>query len=65
MKRQRNVSLLLMLVLLVAVGQMAQTIYIPAIAGMAQDLNAREGAVQKSWPPICSPMAYHNSFTAR
>jgi DHA1 family 2-module integral membrane pump EmrD-like MFS transporter len=35
-----------MLVLLVAVGQMAQTIYIPAIAGMAQDLNAREGAVQ-------------------
>ncbi|MDV2861728.1 Multidrug resistance protein D [Phytobacter ursingii] len=46
MKRQRNVSLLLMLVLLVAVGQMAQTIYIPAIAGMAQDLNAREGAVQ-------------------
>lgn len=46
MKRQRNVSLLLMLVLLVAVGQMAQTIYIPAIAGMAQDLSAREGAVQ-------------------
>ena len=46
MKRQRNISLLLMLVLLVAVGQMAQTIYIPAIAGMAQDLNAREGAVQ-------------------
>ncbi|WP_442976636.1 hypothetical protein, partial [Salmonella enterica] len=27
MKRQRNVNLLLMLVLLVAVGQMAQTIY--------------------------------------
>lgn len=46
MKRERNVSLLLMLVLLVAVGQMAQTIYIPAIAGMAADLNAREGAVQ-------------------
>jgi len=35
-----------MLVLLVAVGQMAQTIYIPAIAGMAADLNAREGAMQ-------------------
>lgn len=46
MKRERNVSLLLMLVLLVAVGQMTQTIYIPAIAGMAQDLNVREGAVQ-------------------
>ena len=46
MKRERNISLLLMLVLLVAVGQMAQTIYIPAIAGMAADLNAREGAMQ-------------------
>ncbi|MDR9891903.1 multidrug efflux MFS transporter EmrD [Pseudenterobacter timonensis] len=46
MKRQRNVNLLLMLVLLVAVGQMAQTIYIPAIADMAQTLHVREGAVQ-------------------
>ena len=46
MKRQRNVNLLLMLVLLVAVGQMAQTIYIPAIADMANALQVREGAVQ-------------------
>ncbi len=46
MKRHKNVSLLLMLVLLVAVGQMAQTIYIPAIADMARELNVREGAVQ-------------------
>ncbi|WP_330985997.1 MULTISPECIES: multidrug efflux MFS transporter EmrD [Enterobacterales] len=46
MKRHKNVSLLLMLVLLVAVGQMAQTIYIPAIANMARELNVREGAVQ-------------------
>lgn len=46
MKKQRNVNLLLMLVLLVAVGQMAQTIYIPAIADMARDLSVREGAVQ-------------------
>ena len=46
MKKQRNVNLLLMLVLLVAVGQMAQTIYIPAIADMAKDLSVREGAVQ-------------------
>lgn len=46
MKRHKNVNLLLMLVLLVAVGQMAQTIYIPAIADMARDLNVREGAVQ-------------------
>ena len=36
-EKQRNVNLLLMLVLLVAVGQMAQTIYIPAIADMAKD----------------------------
>ena len=42
-----NVNLLLMLVLLVAVGQMAQTIYIPAIADMAKELNVREGAVQR------------------
>ncbi|WP_252392979.1 hypothetical protein, partial [Escherichia coli] len=34
MKRQRNVNLLLMLVLLVAVVQMAQAVYIPAIACM-------------------------------
>lgn len=46
MKKQRNINLLLMLVLLVAVGQMAQTIYIPAITDMARDLNVRDGAVQ-------------------
>ncbi|STR42946.1 multidrug resistance protein D [Klebsiella michiganensis] len=46
MKRHKNFNLLLMLVLLVAVGQMAQTIYIPAIADMAISLNVREGAVQ-------------------
>ena len=46
MKRHKNFNLLLMLVLLVAVGQMAQTIYIPAIADMAVELNVREGAVQ-------------------
>lgn len=46
MKRDRNVNLLMMLVLLVAVGQMAQTIYIPAIADMALAFNVREGAVQ-------------------
>lgn len=47
MKRHKNFNLLLMLVLLVAVGQMAQTIYIPAIADMAVALNVREGAVQR------------------
>ncbi|WP_297197818.1 multidrug efflux MFS transporter EmrD [uncultured Pluralibacter sp.] len=46
MKRHKNISMLLMLILLVAVGQMAQTIYIPAIANMAQSLSVREGAVQ-------------------
>ncbi|KFB99865.1 multidrug resistance protein D [Trabulsiella guamensis ATCC 49490] len=46
MKRHKNFNLLLMLVLLVAVGQMAQTIYIPAIADMARELQVREGAVQ-------------------
>ena len=46
MKRHKNFNLLLMLVLLVAVGQMAQTIYIPAIADMAVALNVPAGAVQ-------------------
>lgn len=46
MKNQRNVKILLMLVLLAAVGQMAQTIYIPAITDMANNLHVREGAVQ-------------------
>jgi len=46
MKSIANHHLLLMLILLVAVGQMAQTIYIPAIADMAIALNVREGAVQ-------------------
>ncbi|EGT4489523.1 multidrug transporter EmrD [Cronobacter malonaticus] len=41
-----NRHLLMMLILLVAVGQMAQTIYIPAIADIALEMNVREGAVQ-------------------
>lgn len=46
MKKLANSHLLLMLILLIAVGQMAQTIYIPAIADMARDLQVREGAIQ-------------------
>lgn len=46
MKRHKNFSLLLMLVLLVAVGQMAQTIWIPAMNGMAADFQVREGEIQ-------------------
>lgn len=46
MKTLASHHLLLMLILLVAVGQMAQTIYIPAIADIAQTLGVREGAVQ-------------------
>ncbi|BDH47732.1 multidrug transporter EmrD [Salmonella enterica subsp. enterica serovar Choleraesuis] len=38
--------MLLMLILLVAVGQMAQTIYVPAMAGMAHSLAVPEGDVQ-------------------
>ncbi|ERH72476.1 multidrug resistance protein D [Serratia marcescens EGD-HP20] len=36
-----------MLILLVAVGQMAQTIYVPVIADIAHDLSVRTGAVQR------------------
>lgn len=46
MRMLANRHLLMMLILLVAVGQMAQTIYIPAIAGIALEMNVREGAVQ-------------------
>ncbi|WP_312974264.1 multidrug efflux MFS transporter EmrD [Atlantibacter hermannii] len=46
MKKLANSHLLLMLIMLIAVGQMAQTIYIPAIADMARQLQVREGAVQ-------------------
>lgn len=46
MRKIANSHLLLMLILLAAVGQMAQTIYIPAIADIARDMRVREGAVQ-------------------
>ncbi|WP_338464106.1 multidrug efflux MFS transporter EmrD [Franconibacter daqui] len=46
MRKIANSHLLLMLILLTAVGQMAQTIYIPAIADIARDMHVREGAVQ-------------------
>ncbi|CCK16722.1 Multidrug resistance protein D [Cronobacter universalis NCTC 9529] len=46
MRMFANRHLLMMLILLVAVGQMAQTIYIPAIADIALEMNVREGAVQ-------------------
>ncbi|WP_312748454.1 multidrug efflux MFS transporter EmrD [Atlantibacter hermannii] len=46
MKKLANSHLLLMLIMLIAVGQMSQTIYIPAIADMARELQVREGAVQ-------------------
>lgn len=46
MRMLANRHLLMMLILLVAVGQMAQTIYIPAIADIALEMNVREGAVQ-------------------
>ncbi|MBJ3816999.1 multidrug efflux MFS transporter EmrD [Shimwellia pseudoproteus] len=46
MSKSQHQHIMLMLILLVAVGQMTQTIYIPALAGMALDLNVREGAVQ-------------------
>mgnify|MGYP002648998961 CR=1 FL=1 len=65
MKRHRNVNLLLMLVLLVAVGQMAQTIYIPAIADMARDLNVREGAVQSVMGAYLRLTVSHSCFMAQ
>lgn len=42
-----NRHLLVMLIVLVAVGQMAQTIYVPAMASMAEAFNVRDGVMQR------------------
>jgi len=47
MKKIANGQLLVMLIALVAVGQMAQTIYVPAMATIAQDFGVRDGVVQR------------------
>ncbi len=47
MSNTQNRFLLFMLIVLVAVGQMAQTIYVPAMANMAEALNVRSGAMQQ------------------
>ncbi len=44
---QRTLSLLMLLIILVAVGQMAQTIYVPGIPLIARDLMVREGTIQR------------------
>lgn len=45
--KTQNRFLLFMLIVLVAVGQMAQTIYVPAMANMAETLNVHSGAIQQ------------------
>ncbi|MBK0093838.1 multidrug efflux MFS transporter EmrD [Erwinia sp. S59] len=47
MNKTQNRFLLFMLIVLVAVGQMAQTIYVPAMANMAEALNVRSGTMQQ------------------
>ncbi|MGF6191366.1 multidrug efflux MFS transporter EmrD [Serratia sp. 2723] len=47
MRKVENFHLLVMLILLVAVGQMAQTIYVPIIADIARDLSVPSGSVQR------------------
>lgn len=47
MRKIENFHLLVMLILLVAVGQMAQTIYVPIIADIAHDLSVPSGSVQR------------------
>ncbi|VAX76212.1 Multidrug resistance protein D [Serratia symbiotica] len=42
----KNLHLLVMLILLVAVGQMAQTIYVPVITKIAHDLSILPGSIQ-------------------
>ncbi|CAM3999888.1 multidrug efflux MFS transporter EmrD [Serratia silvae] len=47
MRKVENFHLLVMLILLVAVGQMAQTIYVPIIADIARDFSVPSGSVQR------------------
>ncbi|ATF95075.1 Multidrug resistance protein D [Cedecea neteri] len=47
MRKLANIHLLMMLILLVAVGQMTQTIYIPSIPDMAHEMGVRSGAIQR------------------
>nr|MBA2817673.1 Multidrug resistance protein D [Candidatus Pantoea persica] len=47
MKKMANQPLLLMLILMLAVGQMVQTIYVPAMADMADALNVHDGMLQR------------------
>lgn len=47
MKKIEHRQLLLMLIALVAVGQMAQTIYVPAMVNIAEAFNVHDGAVQR------------------
>lgn len=47
MRKLANIHLLMMLILLIAVGQMTQTIYIPAIPQMGNELGVAAGAVQR------------------
>lgn len=47
MRKIENFHLLVMLILLVAVGQMAQTIYVPIIADIAHELSVPSGSVQR------------------
>lgn len=47
MKGQKNNAVLLMLTMLVAVGQMAQTVYVPAMSAIAATLHVSDGSVQR------------------
>ena len=47
MKKIENGHLLVMLTALLAVGQMAQTIYVPAMSAIAEVFHVRDGAVQR------------------
>lgn len=47
MKKIENGHLLVMLIALLAVGQMAQTIYVPAMSAIAETFQVKEGAVQR------------------
>ena len=47
MKKSESGHLLVMLIALLAVGQMAQTIYVPAMPVIAQAFHVADGAVQR------------------
>lgn len=62
MRKLEHFNLLLMLIALIAVGQMTQTIYVPVIAEIATYFAEPDGAVQSVMGAYLLFYGFHNYF---